>query len=63
MENQIDEKDLKSQALLERISQLTTQYEEQVANLRVALTIVSQERDGFKAQVEEKNVSEDQDSS
>lgn len=39
----LDRKDLKIQALLEKISSLTAQYENQVADLRVELTIVSEE--------------------
>ena len=41
--------ELKEQALLERIGQLTVDYENKVADLRVALTQVSQERDGLIA--------------
>ncbi len=47
-EQQLDRKDLKIQALLERISQLTTQYESQVSDLRVELTVVSQELEGYR---------------
>ena len=36
---ELDRKDLKIQALLEKISSLTTQYENQIADLRVELTI------------------------
>lgn len=43
MENEIDRKDLKAQALLERIGALTSQYENQVADLRVELTLVVNE--------------------
>lgn len=43
MTEQLDRKDLKIQALLEKISNMTAQYEDQVANLRVELTMVSQE--------------------
>lgn len=49
----IDRKDLKSRALLERVANLTAEYEEKVADLRVELTIVSQERDQLKAELDE----------
>jgi hypothetical protein len=39
----LDRKDLKIQALLEKISSLTTQYENQIADLRVELTLVAEE--------------------
>lgn len=42
--------ELKVQALLERISSLTMQYENQVADLRVQLTNVSEERDALQAE-------------
>jgi len=42
-EQQVDRKDLKIQALLEKVSTMTAQYENQVADLRVELTLVSQE--------------------
>lgn len=42
-EQQVDRKDLKIQALLEKVSNMTAQYENQVADLRVELTVVSQE--------------------
>lgn len=35
--------ELKNQALLEKVSSLTTNYENQIADLRVELTVVSQE--------------------
>ena len=40
----LDRKDLKIQALLEKISNLTTTYENQIADLRVDLTVVDSER-------------------
>lgn len=58
MENVLDEKDLKIQALLEDISQLTTQYKNQIADLRVALTVTSQKLEQANAELEEKNASE-----
>jgi uncharacterized protein YeeX (DUF496 family) len=39
----LDKKDLKIQALLERVSTLTAQYENQVSDLRVDVTLLSQE--------------------
>lgn len=39
----MDRKDLKIQALLERVSSLTTDYENRIADLRVELTEVSNE--------------------
>ena len=48
----MDKNELKNQALLERISSLTTQLENQVADLRVELTITSQERDQLKAELD-----------
>lgn len=51
----MDKKDLKSQALLEKISSLVTNYENQIADLRVELTVSNQEleavtsdRDNYK---------------
>jgi hypothetical protein len=41
-QNNLDRKDLKIQALLEKVATLTQQYENQVADLRVALTISEQ---------------------
>lgn len=41
----MDRTELKVKALLERVSNLTTEYENKVADLRVELTVVSQERD------------------
>lgn len=48
----MDRKDLKIQALLEKISSLTTNYENQVAELRVDLTITSNELQEVKAELE-----------
>lgn len=42
----------KSQALLERIAQLTAQYENQVADFRVAYTILTQEKEELAAKLE-----------
>lgn len=49
----MDRKDLKVQALLEKISNMTAQYENQIADLRVEVTIVSQERDEAQQKVRE----------
>lgn len=49
----MDRKDLKIQALLERVSNLTAEAENKVADLRVDLTMVSQERDELRQRVEE----------
>ena len=48
----MDKNELKNQALLERVSSLTTQYENQVADLRVELTLVSQERDQLRSELD-----------
>lgn len=40
---EIDRNELKVQALLEKISNLTANYENQIADLRVELTIISEE--------------------
>lgn len=37
------ERNLKAEALLERVAQLTQQYENQIADLRVTLTVQNQE--------------------
>lgn len=39
----MDEKDLKIQALLERIAEITQQYEEKVADFRVQITVLANE--------------------
>lgn len=44
--------ELKMQALLERVAQLTADYENKVADLRVAYTVVTQERDALRAQLQ-----------
>ncbi len=45
--------DLKSQALLERISSLTSNYENTIADLRVALTLESNKAENFAKQLQE----------
>lgn len=52
-EQSIDRKDLKIQALLEKVSSMTAQYENQVADLRVELTISESERQNLQAKVSE----------
>lgn len=47
-----DRNALKVQALLEKISNLTTNYENQVADMRVDITILGQENQELKAEVE-----------
>lgn len=44
----MDRNELKIQALRERVAQLTVDYEDKVADLRVELTIVSQELEEYK---------------
>lgn len=51
--NKQDRKDLKIQSYRERVSKLTLSYEEEVADLRVELTVTSQERDDLRKEVEE----------
>ena len=53
MTEQLDRKDLKIQALLEKVSNLTTQYENQVADLRVELTMSEIERSGLDRRIKE----------
>lgn len=48
----MDRKDLKVQALLERVSSLTTEYENKVADLRVELTVSEQSNAQLVEQVE-----------
>lgn len=56
MTNTVEEpktpEEMKMQALLERIAALTAEYENKVADLRVAYTIVSQEKEELRAQLE-----------
>ena len=53
MTNTLDRKDLKIQALLEKVSALTTQYENQVADLRVELTISENERETLEKKLQD----------
>lgn len=50
----MDRNELKIQALLEKVSSLTANYENQVADLRVELTLVSKELAEKKAELESK---------
>jgi uncharacterized protein YeeX (DUF496 family) len=47
----MDRNELKIQALLEKISSLVSAYENQVADFRVELTLVSHERDQLQEQL------------
>ena len=49
----MDRKELKIQALLEKVSSLTTSYENQLADFRVEITILSQELQELKRAGEE----------
>lgn len=49
----MDEKDLKINALLERVAQLTQEYENKVADYRVALTQQSQNIESLQQKVQE----------
>lgn len=42
---ELNRHELKNQALLEKISNMTAQYENQIADLRVALTIAEAEKE------------------
>jgi uncharacterized protein YeeX (DUF496 family) len=44
----MDKKDLKIEALRQRIAELTVQYEDRVSDLRVDFTLVSQELEELK---------------
>lgn len=44
----MDRNELKIMALRERVAQLTAEYEDKVADLRVELTLVSQELEEYK---------------
>ena len=56
----MDEKDLKIQALRERISELTLQYEDKIADLRVALTVESNKAQQANQPVEAEVVEENE---
>lgn len=48
----MDRNELKVQALLEKISNLTTNYENQIADMRVDYTLLSQDRDQLREQLD-----------
>lgn len=50
---ELDRKDLKIQALLEKVSNLTAQYENQAADFRVELTISEAEREKLQNRIKE----------
>lgn len=51
-EVKLDRKDLKIQALMERIAQLTAEYENKVAELRIEVTYLSAELEEYKKEEE-----------
>lgn len=55
-----DRKDLKIQALLEKIANLTASYEDQVADLRVELTMVADELEKFNSTTETQDTADDE---
>lgn len=60
MENQDNtRKDLKIQALLEKVSALTTNYENQIADLRVELTLAEQSMNHMREQLKDTNGEEE----
>lgn len=48
-----DRKDLKIQALLEKVSELTTSYENRVADLRVELTLAGEQLQEANTQIQQ----------
>lgn len=46
-ENQLDRKDLKVQALRERIAQLSVEHEDRASDLRVEVTLLNQQLQEF----------------
>jgi uncharacterized protein YeeX (DUF496 family) len=49
----MDRKDLKIEALRQRVASLTAQYEDQVADLRVDLTLLSEENENLNKRIQE----------
>jgi hypothetical protein len=47
----MDEKDLKIQALLEKIGSLCARHENELADSRVRLTLLNQEKESLEAQL------------
>lgn len=48
----MDRKDLKIQALLEKVSNMVTNYENQIADLRVDVTMLSNELETVKQELQ-----------
>lgn len=59
----MDKNELKVIALRERIAQLTAEYEDKVADLRVALTISEAEKEELINQIKDSNEKKDEDTS
>lgn len=55
---ELDKYKLKAQALLERVSNLTAQYENQVADLRVELTEITAAYNSLKESIDESSKEE-----
>lgn len=55
-----DRKDLKIQALLEKVSELTTNYENKIADLRVEITVKDQDLKNSQTQIESLRVALEQ---
>ena len=53
LQERLQRSEWKNQALLEKISSLTTNYENQVADLRVEVTLLSNKLQGVLAQMRE----------
>ena len=51
----MDKKDLKNQALLETVSEITTNYENRVADLRVEVTVLTAEKQALEEEVKRLN--------
>lgn len=59
----MDKQDLKIEALRQRIAEITAQYEDRIADLRVELTVLSQELEGFKKESDNVEMAESADTS
>lgn len=57
---QPDRKDFKIQALLEKISSLVTNYENEVSDYRVEITLLTREVQRLREQYEDKDAEETQ---
>lgn len=60
-ENNITREGLKVMSLLEQVSKQAAKYESDIADLRVELTVVGQERDAYKQQIEDAGVPTEED--